>query len=142
MLVDGETAVLGALEWTPGTALIEVDGNTGRGAARPRSLRPEQAGWGGDHGRRPPRADPRWWARCPKSRGSSRWGAPDVDTEGLLLLTNDGELAHRLTHPSYGVEKEYVAEVEGFSDPCRSPGACGRAWSWMTARRPSPCHPG
>ena len=29
------------------------------------------------------------------------------------MLTNDGELAHRLTHPSYGVEKEYVAEVEG-----------------------------
>ena len=40
-------------------------------------------------------------------------GRLDLDTEGLLLLTNDGDLAHRLTHPSYGVDKEYLAWVEG-----------------------------
>lgn len=40
-------------------------------------------------------------------------GRLDRETEGLLILTNDGDLTHRLTHPSYGVWKEYLAEVEG-----------------------------
>ena len=40
-------------------------------------------------------------------------GRLDLETEGLLIVTNDGELAQRLTHPSFGIEKEYVAEVEG-----------------------------
>ena len=40
-------------------------------------------------------------------------GRLDAATEGLLLLTNDGELAHRLMHPRYYVQKEYIAKVRG-----------------------------
>ena len=40
-------------------------------------------------------------------------GRLDGDTEGMLLLTNDGDLTHRLTHPSFGIEKEYLASVRG-----------------------------
>lgn len=44
-------------------------------------------------------------------------GRLDLDTEGLLLLTNDGDLAHKLTHPSFGVPKEYLAYVTGSPKP-------------------------
>jgi 23S rRNA pseudouridine2605 synthase len=40
-------------------------------------------------------------------------GRLDADTEGLLLLTNDGDLAHRLQHPAYGVPKTYLAQIPG-----------------------------
>ena len=43
-------------------------------------------------------------------------GRLDYDTEGLLLLTNDGELAARLTHPRHGVERTYEARVAGMPD--------------------------
>ena len=43
-------------------------------------------------------------------------GRLDADTTGALLLTNDGELAHRLAHPRYGVEKTYLVDVEGEPD--------------------------
>ncbi len=44
-------------------------------------------------------------------------GRLDAATEGLLLLTNDGELAQAVAHPSHGVDKEYLAEVEGEPAP-------------------------
>lgn len=43
-------------------------------------------------------------------------GRLDTDTDGLILLTNDGDFAQRLAHPSYEVEKTYVAEVKGGVD--------------------------
>ncbi|MBV8395496.1 MAG: rRNA pseudouridine synthase [Actinobacteria bacterium] len=44
-------------------------------------------------------------------------GRLDADTTGALLLTNDGELAHRLAHPRYEVDKVYVAHVDGDPEP-------------------------
>ena len=52
-------------------------------------------------------AEPRVWSV----------GRLDADTEGLLILTNDGELTQRLTHPSHGVDKEYLAHVDGDPSP-------------------------
>ena len=51
----------------------------------------------------------------PATRGRRLFhvGRLDIDTSGLLLLTNDGELAHRLMHPAYAVPKVYVADVDG-----------------------------
>ncbi len=40
-------------------------------------------------------------------------GRLDIDTEGLLIITNDGQLSHRLTHPKWEIEKEYYAVVKG-----------------------------
>lgn len=44
-------------------------------------------------------------------------GRLDANTSGLLLMTNDGELAQIVSHPSHGIEKEYLAEVEGDPSP-------------------------
>ena len=61
-------------------------------------------------------------------------GRLDRDTTGVLLLTNDGPLAHRLAHPRYGIEKAYVADVRGEPTTRRSRGS-HRASSSMTAGR-------
>ena len=54
-------------------------------------------------------------------------GRLDADTTGALLLTNDGQLAHRLAHPRYEVDKVYVAEVEGRpGGGCAAPAGRGR----------------
>ena len=111
VLVNGETAVLGR-RVDPETALIEVDG-------APVGVRPDLVHYvlnkpaGVVTTADDPQGRPTVVGLVPNEPRVFPVGRLDVDTEGLLLLTNDGELAHRLTHPSYGVEKEYVAEVEG-----------------------------
>ena len=61
-------------------------------------------------------------------------GRLDYDTEGLLLLTNDGDLAQRLAHPSHGVEKAYLAEVDGRPERQARSAACATGSSSTTDR--------
>jgi len=55
--------------------------------------------------------------RSVRNRGVIPVGRLDLDTVGLLLMTNDGDLHHLVTHPRYGCPKEYVVEVEGRVGP-------------------------
>jgi len=109
--VDGEVAWLGR-RVDPATARVEVDGV-------PIGVRPDLVHYllNKPAGVVTTADDPQGRAivvdLVPSEPRVFPVGRLDRDTEGLLLLTNDGDLAHRLTHPSFGVEKEYLAEVEG-----------------------------
>ena len=78
-----------------------------------------------DHARPPRRARPCSTSSrprsCPTARGSTRSGRLDQDSEGMLLLTNDGEWADRVLHPRHGVEREYaIGARDGRSTASRS----------------------
>jgi 23S rRNA pseudouridine2605 synthase len=122
LIADGRIAVDGEIVTRPGsrvdpdTAVIEVDGV--RVAARadrtylmlnkPRGVHSTMS----DQRGRPCLADlvGQWRQSVP---ALFHVGRLDAETEGLLLLTDDGELGHRLMHPGYEVAKTYLAEVTG-----------------------------
>ena len=109
--VNGEVAVLGR-RVDPEADVIEVDGaQIGVKAGLVHYLLNKPAGvvtTASD-----PRDRPTVVELVPAEPRVFPVGRLDADTEGLLLLTNDGDLTHRLTHPSFGVDKEYLVEVRG-----------------------------
>ncbi|CAJ2375986.1 MAG: pseudouridine synthase [Gammaproteobacteria bacterium] len=115
--VDGRVAKLG--DRVGARSRISIDGRPlrARAPARPRVLlyhKPE----GEISTRSDPRGRPTVFRHLPKLRGA-RWvavGRLDLNTRGLLLFTDDGELANRLMHPSFGVEREYMCRVYGDVD--------------------------
>lgn len=111
--VDGKTVTAQGMRVDPGTAVIAVDGlriaaapgRTYLALNKPRGVVSTMS----DPEGRPSLAD------YVEGRSTRLFnvGRLDLDTEGLLLLTNDGDLAHRLAHPSFGVVKTYLAEITG-----------------------------
>ena len=109
--VDGERAVLGR-RVDPEHSVVAVDGTpigVKAGLVYYLLNKPEGVVTTADD----PQGRPTVLGLVPEEPRVFPVGRLDMDTEGLLLLTNDGDLTHRLTHPSFGVDKEYVAQVEG-----------------------------
>lgn len=113
--VDGQVAVLGR-RVDPATAVVEVDGvpiGVAPGLVYYLLNKPP----GVLTTRHDPEGRPTVIDLVPPEPRVFPVGRLDADSEGLLILTNDGQLAHRLMHPSMGVEKEYLAEVDGAPGP-------------------------
>ncbi|MFT4086608.1 MAG: pseudouridine synthase [Gordonia sp. (in: high G+C Gram-positive bacteria)] len=114
--VDGEIVVEQGLRIDPNTAIIKVDGaRVVIDEAKQYIALNKPKGWqstmSDEQGR--PCVGDLVAERVMAGQRLFHVGRLDADTEGLLLLTNDGELAHRLMHPSYEVPKTYLATVKG-----------------------------
>ena len=109
VLVNGEPGQLNT--FVEGTDRVEVDGREVAKQPIAHVLLHKPAGVVSTA--RDPQGRPTVVELVPNASRVVPVGRLDADTTGALLLTNDGQLAHRLAHPSYGVEKVYVAEVGG-----------------------------
>ena len=114
--VDGEIVTEQGLRIDPDTAVIRVDGaRVIIDETRQYLALNKPKGWqstmSDDQGR--PCVGDIVAERVMSGQRLFHVGRLDADTEGLLLLTNDGELAHRLMHPSYEVPKTYLATLKG-----------------------------
>lgn len=114
--VNGVPAVTPGIRVNPDRDQVEVDGQR---------VGVESARWillnkppGVLTTRVDPGGRPTVYGLLPPDAGSLRYvGRLDRETDGLLLLTNQGDVAHRLLHPSTGVSREYRAQVEGIPGP-------------------------
>ena len=107
--------------------------STSRSTSRPGSPRPSATGM---------RPGPWWSSSRPElARGARLYpvGRLDQDSEGLILLTNDGDWAEHVLHPRYGVEREYAVGAGAAAHPRAGRVARGAAWSSPRASRPSAC---
>ena len=110
--VNGDVTLALASKVVPGEDRVEVDG---------RLVTASKAKWvlvhkppGEVTTRSDPQGRPTVYGLLPREMGELRYvGRLDQPTEGLLLLTNEGDLLHRLTHPKFQVEREYEAWVKG-----------------------------
>ena len=117
MTVNGHAASLG--ERVSPADVLRVDGGLVRRAGLRRRLIRYHKPSGEVTTRRDPGARPTVFDRLP-GLGRARWvaiGRLDITTTGLLLFTDDGELANRLMHPSTGIEREYAVRIQGAPRP-------------------------
>ena len=113
--VDGRVITELGAKVDPATAEITVDGRPVVGERHRYIMLNKPTGYLSGADRRA--AYPSWQTLVKAPERLFAVGRLDQDSEGLLLLTNDGRLAHRLSHPRYEHPKTYLVQVEGFPNP-------------------------